>query len=217
MTIHDFCILRCDNLHGAVCPELFDLVEGEYEYLTRSAIDDQIEANIGDDPIETARDRIVGWKWYDILESCLYPHYFLSANVAEAMEQANLTGFRLVPVTLVNTRGEVRDDYKYLLVTGKAGDESTENRPYVVQQIVTGHNGTNPFAFTKFGWRGYDLDLTTWDGSDVFRTAYHRNVWVSPRAREVILSVVSDNNVRLVPADEYDVYDRTRIGVFYGP
>jgi hypothetical protein len=216
MTIHDFSIFRCDDLHGAVCPELLDLVEGDLQHLTHEAIDDQIEANIGEDPIETARDRIVGWKWYDILCS-RGRHFFLSAEVAQAMEQANLTGFRLVPVTLVNTRGEVRDDYKYLLVTGKAGDESTESRPYVVLEIVTGHNGTNPFAFTEFGWRGYDLDLTTWDGSDVFRTAYHRNVWVSPRARDVILSVVSDKNVRLVPADEYEVHDRTRIGVFYGP
>lgn len=98
----------------------------------------------------------------DVILGTLGGHYLIHERILAAWREAQVTGFRTVPVTFRTYSDEVLRCYQFLVVTGRCGE-----------MPMRGIRPANPPSLSVE--KGMRLDLDTWDGSDIFIPEEHPN------------------------------------------
>lgn len=102
-----------------------------------------------------------------------------SRRVVDLLQSEKITGVEFYPVVLRGRKGEIHDDYFGWTVKGRAGPIDWAQYQVVVRKFPGG----------KFPYRkGFAVDMTRWDGSDVFMAEGNRVVTLVTRKLERLWS-----------------------------
>ena len=105
--------------------------------------------------------QVSGKKFTDILNTGWPSFYLISDKFKNLLEEQHFTGWTTYPILLQDKKGNQIEGYHGFSVTGVSGPISYGNSPTFEARYVP----TGPLV--RF-YKGGNIDLSKWDGSDFF-------------------------------------------------
>lgn len=101
-----------------------------------------------------------GKKMRDILDNRSISFFLISDRLKKVLEDNNITGWKSYPIIIYDKKGNLVEGYNGFSVTGRAGDFISDT-PFLKYKDIK--------DWYKEGGVGSYFDLSTWDGSDIFK------------------------------------------------
>lgn len=133
--------------------------------------------------------------FYDNI-NCGTTNLVISAKVYDAIQRAQLTGWRVTNVVIFDSKAKLlRDDYYLLGFEGRLKNWRIGDK--IVDSEIPGNH-----LYTNREYYGIRYDLDTWDGKDFFLLEGSLHTGVSERARDTI-ATVEPSNLLMVKFEDY--------------
>jgi hypothetical protein len=141
--------------------------------------------------------QVSGKKFTDILNTGWTSLYLISDNFKKLLEENHFTGWKTYPIILQDKKGNQIEGYHGFSVTGVSGPISYVNSPTFEARYVP----TGPLV--RF-YKGGNIDLNKWDGSDFFVPESTTGIYITKRVAEE-LERNKITNLRLTNVAEEEV------------
>lgn len=138
-----------------------------------------------------------GARQYDVHGTTMVSPYLVSQRFVDTLVQNTFSGWRTFPVVAYGKKKERLEGMHGLSVTGKCGPLDISRSRILVKPPV------RPGAPRYRMLLGRYVDLTTWDGTDVFMPAESRVIIVT-RAVQIALKKAKLQNITLIPLLEVE-------------
>jgi hypothetical protein len=120
-----------------------------------------------------------GKRLEDVLNTgCAY-FYIISDKMKTVLEDNQLTGWQTFPIQIFDKKGNEIHGYHGFSTLGRSGTKDYTKSEIIEKQ----HIADGPFW--KY-YKGYQIDLGSWDGSDFFLPQGYRGTIVTERAAEAM-------------------------------
>ncbi len=141
---------------------------------------------------------VSGKKFTDILNTGWPGLYLISDNLKKILEEKHFTGWTTYPILLQDKKGNRIDGYHGFSVTGVSGLISYANSPTFEARYAP--NG----PVVRF-YKGANIDLSKWDGSDFFVAESSIEVLVTKKvADELKRNKITNLKLKNVAEEEFD-------------
>jgi hypothetical protein len=135
-------------------------------------------------------------KSLDILDTGTATLYLISDKMVNILKSNKFTGWKTFPVTLLNRENSQISGYHGLSILGKCGLISYKKSKIIYKQVLPSRPAW------KF-YKGYQFDLSEWDGSDLF---IPKNIFKIIVTDKVAMALKNDklSNLRLTNLIEFE-------------
>lgn len=116
--------------------------------------------------------------WCDVITTGFSGIYLVSEKFRKVIIDNKLTGSDFIRIIIETGKGEKRDDYYFLKITGKCGDIDNTLSSKIE---VTYRSGKKGYRF-----KGLLFSLETWDGNDIFSPSNYVSPIISSQAKKVL-------------------------------
>jgi hypothetical protein len=140
---------------------------------------------------------ISGGKFTDILNTGWTDLYLISDNLKKRLVEKHFTGWSTYPIILQDKKGNQIEGYHGFSVTGVSGSISHANSPSFEARYVP----KGPLV--RF-YKGANIDLSKWDGSDFFVPEGTTAIVITKRVAEY-LEKNKTTNLRLTNVAEEEI------------
>jgi hypothetical protein len=127
-----------------------------------------------------------GTKWLDFVGTQTAALRLVSTRLLDRFTAAGVTGWRALPVALVDRSGAAVADYKLLVVTGRCGGIDNA-RSVLTERVIV---GTSRGAKV---WKGLYFDEGTWDGHDLFSPRSTAFIFATAKVKAILESEAATN------------------------
>jgi hypothetical protein len=140
-----------------------------------------------------------GTLFTDFLQTGTAVFYLISQKMKAVLEKNNLTGWKVFPVTILDSEDKEIKGYYGFSITGRAGSIDFTQSEIFNKNLVP--NGPK----LKY-YKGFQISSDQWDGSDFFLSKNYYGIMVSQKAALVLQKNEITN---IVPQDisEFEMMD----------
>lgn len=132
------------------------------------------------------------YKWEDFLNADVFMPYVVSDKMINLLCDNNITGWKTFPIEVYDMKENYIGGYNGLSIIGRC------NCLDLRQLIKTGRESIS------FGpeYKGYPLDIETWDGNDIFALKNSLDIFVTQRLKKC-MQKAKISNVLFTDISEY--------------
>jgi len=146
----------------------------------------------------------------DVLDTGWTCFYLISDHMKEVLTAHQLTGWQTFPIQIFDKKGNEITGYHGFSTLGRSGCKDYRQSGIIEKQHIT--NG----PFWKY-YKGYQIDIASWDGSDFFIPQHITSTLVTERAAEVMkkakLTNVALDNIADIEVAYTDVQNFVKKGI----
>lgn len=121
-----------------------------------------------------------GTKLRDMLDTGWPGLHLISDNMLSVMKEAQQSGFKTFPVTVLDRKGNVISGYSGLSVTGRCGRIDYDKSSVVLEKSLIEGGPTGKYL------KGLYVGLDQWDGSDIFLPNANFSIIVTRKTMEAL-------------------------------